>query len=265
MKAKIEILGSIGILVLLMFSCHKETDLSDCEILNGNAKLQRVLEYDTMNTTVPLRILEQYEYDELGRISRVSVPKAIDTNLDSSLYSYDLYEYNSDNQLIKKANYNANIYSLTGYVNLRNHIYSYSDEGKVNKEYIEYPLIGSYSYLLFFYAKNKLAKTETYKMDTDELESYIEYEYDKCGRLIKETEVYMSDTDFVYYTNHSYQNGLNFRSEVYAGKSAAVVDRIREMIKTYDMGNNLIINEIKELQPYSTQPSRVIRYEYYTE
>jgi hypothetical protein len=265
MKIKTEIFDSFLILVLLLISCQKETDLSDCEILNGNAKLKRISVYDTISATVPLRILEQYEYDELDRIFRVSVPKSIDANLDSSLYSYDLYEYNSDNQLIKKSNYNANIYSPTGYVNLRNHIYTYSNEGKLTKEYIEYPLIGSFSYLLYFYSKDKLAKTEAYTMDTDELESYIEYEYDHCGRLIKETTVFISDTDFIYYTKHNYQNGLNFRSDVYAGQSAAIVDHIREMVKTYDTENNLIINEINELQSYSTQPSRVIRYEYYAE
>ncbi len=265
MKTITENFCSLFILIFLLLSCQKETDLSDCEILNGNARLKRILQYDSIGATVPLRILEQYEYDELDRISRVSVPKAIDTNLDSNLYSYDLYEYNSTNQLIKKANYNANIYSPTGYVNLRNHIYTYSNEGKLTKETIEYPLIGSFSYLLYFYSKDRLAKTEEYTMDTDELESYIEYEYDKCGRLIKETMVSVSYPDFIYYTEHSYLNGLNVRSDVYAGKSAAIVDHITEMLKTYDMGNNLIINEINELQSFSTQPSRVIRYEYYDE
>ena len=265
MKTITEKIFSFFILVFLLFSCQKETDPSECELLHGNAKLKRILEYQSIGDTVPVRILEKYEYDEFDRISRVSVPKAIDTNVDSSLYSYDLYEYNSANQLIKKANYNANLYSPTGYVNLRNHIYTYSNEGKLTKETIEYPLIGSFSYLLYFYSKNRLAKTEAYTMDTDELESYIECEYDKCGWLMKETTVFMPDTDFIYYTEHSYQNGLNFKSDVYAGRSASIVDHIREMVKTYDTGNNLIINEINELQSFSTQPSRVIRYEYYDE
>jgi hypothetical protein len=250
---------------LLTIACQKETDLSDCEILHGNVKLKRVLEYTTITDTVPSRILEQYEYDDLDRISRVSVPKAIDTNLDSSLYSYDLYEYNSANHLVKKANYNANIYSPTGYVNLRNHLYTYSEKGKLTEEYIEYPLIGSSCYLLYFYSKDRLSKVETYAMDTDEVESYIEYTHDRCGRVIKEATVFMSDPDFMYYTEHSYQDGLNTRSDVYAGRSASLIDHIREMIKTYDAGNNLIVDEINELQSFSTQASRVLRYEYYDE
>ena len=265
MKTIIKIVGLISSLGLLMFSCQKQTDLSDCELLIGNAKLKRVLEYDKISSTVPLRILEQYEYDEFGRISKFSFPVAIDTNIDNRLYYYELYEYNPANQLIRKERYNANIYSPTGYNNQINYIYSYSSEGKVIKEYVEYPLIGSYSYSLYFYSMDKLIKIEKYKVDTDELESYIEYEYDKCGRLTKENTIFISDPAFIYYTEHSYQNGLNFKSDVFAGRSAANIDHIREMLKTYDIGNNLIIDEINELQEFSTQPSRVIRYEYYDE
>jgi hypothetical protein len=263
MNPNTKFIVSIGILIMPIFGCNKDTDLSDCGQLYGNAKLKRVLEFSSIGSSVPLRILEQYEYDELGRISKFSLPMGIDTNIDNRVYYYDLYEYNSVSQLIRKARYNANVYSPSGYYNQSNFIYTYSSDGKVTKEYIEYPLIGSFSYSLYLYSKDKLVKIEKYKMDTDELESYLEYEYDKCGRLAKENIVNMSYTEFIYFTKHSYQNGLNFKSDDYAGRSASNIEHIREMLKTYDTENNLILNEINELQEFSTQPSRVIRYEYY--
>jgi hypothetical protein len=263
MKTIINITASISILVLLIIGCKKEAVLSDCKLLSGNLKVRRILEFDTINLTVPLKILEQYEYDEFGRISRVSVPKAIDTTIDNRLYSFNLYEYNSASQISKIVTYNANIYSPTGFINLRNQIYLYSGNGKLIKETIEYPQTGSFAYSKYLYSMSKLTKFEKYKMDTDELESYTEYKYDKCGRLIKENQVFLSDNTFIYFTEHNYLNGLNFRSDVYAGRSASAIGHIREMLKTYDTGNNLISNKINELEEYSTQPSRIIRYEYY--
>jgi hypothetical protein len=234
-------------------------------LLYGDLKLKRVLEYETDSSTAPVRILEQYEYDEFGRISMFSLPMALDTSIDNRFYYYDLYMYNSDNQLTRIERYNANIYSPTGYNNQRNSVYYYSSEGKLIKEYIEYPLISSFSYSLYFYSADKLIKIEKYAMGTDDLESYIEYEYDHCGWLIKENTVFTSDNEFIYFTEHIYENGLNVKSDVYAGRSASNIDHIREILKTYDMGNNLILKEINELEVFSTQPSRVLKYEYYPE
>ena len=258
-------LVSIGILILLLFGCQKDTDLSDYGPQYGNAKLKRVLEYESISSSVPLRILEQYEYDEFGRISKFLFPMAIDTNIDNGVFYYDLYQYNTKGQLTVKERHHSNIYSPTGYVNISNFIYTYSIDGKVTKEHIEYPLIDSFSYSLYYYSKDVLAKIEKYKMDTDEVESYIEYEYDKYGELTKENRVLMSNIAFKYFTEHSYQSGLNVKSDEYAGRSASNIEHIREMLKTYDVENNLIINEINELEEFSTQPSRVIRYEYYDE
>ena len=75
----------------------------------------------------------------------------------------------------------------------------------------------------------------------------------------------MSDTTFINYIKHSYQDGLNYKTYEYAGRSASNIVHIREMLKTYDAQDNLTINEINELEEYSSQPSRVIRYEYYDE
>jgi len=265
MKKKSIILCSFGILVLLVFCCEKETDFTECELLNGNAKLKRVLVYDSISSTVPANVIEQYEYDEFGRISRFSFPMAIDTNIDNRVYYYIDYKYNSVNQLIEKTRYHTNIYSPTGYLILAKFYYTYSHEGKLIKEYIEYPVISSFSYSLYYYFMDKLIIVENYEMGTDELESYTKYDYDKCGRLIKESVTYMVNTLQILVTEHKYQNGHNYRSDVYVREVDSYNTHLREMLKTYDYDNNLIINEINELSEYSSQPSRVLKYEYYDE
>lgn len=265
MKKKSEILCSIGILILIVFSCEKETDVSDCELLDGNAKLRRVLVYDSIGSAVPSQVLEQYEYDEFGRISRFSFPIAIDTNIDNRVYYYIDYKYNSINQLIEKVRYHANIYSPTGYLILAKYYYTYSHEGKLIKEYIEYPVINSFSYSLYYYFMDKLILVQYYETGTDELESYTKYDYDKCGRLIKESEIHMVNTSQILVTEHKYQNGQNYRSDVYVREVDSYDTHLREMLKTYDADNNLIINEINELDEYTYQVSRVLRYEYYEE
>ncbi|MBN1791564.1 MAG: hypothetical protein JW830_13770 [Bacteroidales bacterium] len=265
MKKKSEILCSIGILVLFVFCCEKETDFSECELLTGNAKLKRVLVYDSIGSTVPSKVLEQYEYDEFGRISRFSFPMAVDTNIDNRVYYYITYKYNSINQLIEKVRYHANIYSPTGFVILAKYFYTYSHEGKLIKEYIEYPEISSFSYSIYYYFMDKLIMVQNYEMGTDELESYTRYDYDKCGRLTKESEVHMVNTLQIFFTEHKYQNGHNYRSDAYVREDDSDNTHLREMLKTYDDDNNLIINEIIELDEYSAQPSRVLKYEYYPE
>lgn len=265
MKKKSEILCSIGILVLFVFSCEKGTDFSECELLTGNAKLKRVLVYDSISSTVPSEVIEKYEYDEFGRISRFSYPMAIDTNIDNRAYYYIDYKYNSTNQLIEKVRYHANIYSPTGYMILAKYYYTYSHEGKLIKEYIEYPVISSFGYSLYYYFMDKLIIVQKYETGTDELESYTRYDYDKCGRLIKESEVHMVNTFQIFVTENKYQSGHNYRSDVYVKEDDSSYTHLREMLKTYDDDNNLIINEINELIEYSAQPSHVLKYEYYEE
>jgi spermidine synthase len=102
-------------------------------------------------------------------------------------------------------------------------------------------------------------------MGTDELESYTKYDYDKCARLIKESDVYMVNTSQIFVTEHKYQNGHNNLSDVYVREVESNNIHLRELLKTYDDDNNLIIVEINELEEYSTQPSRVLKYEYYNE
>lgn len=240
-------------------SCQKEDDSLENPIYPSNAKLKRILGYSTMDPDKPISIVEEYEYDEKGRISKVSSPMYQDGVIVGTI-RYDLYEYNSQGQLIKIENYNANSNSPTGFINLKNYTYTYSNNGKKEKEYIEYPQIGSFSYTLYKYDKGILSRIEKYGRDSDDLENYVVNEYDKLGNLVKET-AYRADNQPYSYTQHSYEKGLNIQSDIFGGEGMKI--HAREIFKTYDENNNLIIKESNELLSYSSSLSYVLRYEYF--
>lgn len=256
MKTKSLFFGLISLLIVLFSNCSKEDDFSDSELLQGNARLKRVLLFATIDSEEPMSILEEYEYDEKGRISKVSAPLG---DRDGLLY-YNLYEYNSANQLIKIVNYHSNNNSPTGFINLKNYIYSYLSDGKIERKYIEYPQMNSFEYFIYEYQNKQPVKIKKYD-NSNELESYVVNQYDNSGKLIKETS-YAYDNHCTSYTQHSYSNGLNIKSDVYSGKD---MEHMREIIKTYDDNNNLIILESNELSICSSAMSCVLRYEYYEE
>jgi len=254
MKTKL-LLGLSSLIFILFSSCQKENDFSDSNVVVGNGKFKCILLFATIDSENPISIVEEYEYDEESRISKVSSPMYQDGEIVGTIH-YDLYEYNSIGQLIKITNYNANSNSPTGFINLKNYIYTYSNDGKKEKEYIEYPQINSFEYLLFKYNNDRLVRIEKYG-NTNALESYVVNEYDNSGKLIKETS-YAYDNHCTSYTQHSYSNGLNIKSDVYQGGI-----HFREILRTYDLNNNLIILESNELSLYSSMMSHVLRYEYY--
>jgi hypothetical protein len=55
---------------LVFLSCQKD----DSEINQENAKLKQVLLYSDLNSPDPISIVEEYEYDDNGKISKVSSP-----------------------------------------------------------------------------------------------------------------------------------------------------------------------------------------------
>lgn len=263
MKPKSFSIVIISLIFILIYGCQKENDFfentTNHTITNQkDAKLKQVLLYASIENDVPISILEEYEYDDEGRISKVSSPMYEDGEIVGTI-KYDLYNYNSEGQLIKIEHFNANINSPTGFINLRNHIYTYSDDGKKEKEYIEYPVIGSSEYLLYKYDKGNLAKIEKYGIDGN-LEKYIINEYDNSGNLIKETSFHEDNNPFSY-TQHAYKNGLNMQSNVYAGDD--MQEHLREIIRTYDENNNLVILESNELSLFSSVMSYVLKYEYF--
>ena len=169
MKTKSLFFGLISLLIVLFSNCQKEDDFSDSELLQGNARLKRVLLFVTIDSEEPISILEEYEYNEKGRISKVSSPMYQDGIIVGTI-SYDLYEYNSSGQLIKIVIYRSNINSPTGFINLKNYIYSYLSDGKIEREYIEYTQMNSFEYFVYEYQNNQLVKIKKYD-NKNELES----------------------------------------------------------------------------------------------
>jgi hypothetical protein len=256
MKSKHIILGILSL--ILVSGCQKDNSLDN--IYHDGAKLKRVLLYSSIDSEDPISIVAEYEYNSEDKISKVSSPMYQDGEIVGTI-KYDLYYYNSQGQLIKIENFNANTYSPTGFINLKNYIYTYSDNGKKEKELIEYPQIGSFEYSLYKYDRHKLTRIEKYD-NADILVSYVINDYDNSGNLIKETS-YGADNKSYSYTQHTYNNGLNVQSDVFTGED--MKEHLRVIFRTYDKNGNLLIQESNELALYSSMMSHVLKYEYYGE
>lgn len=240
-------------MVFILLSCQK--DDSEINSAQGNAKLKQVLLFSNIDSQDPISIVEEYEYDDNGKISKVSSPM-YDNGTIVGTIKYDLYEYNSSDQLIKIMNYNANINSPTGFINLKNTSHIYSTDGKKIKETIDYPLAGISEYSDFEYKNGLLVKIKKYSQN--KLENYTEYKYDKSDKVIKET-FYASDDKCISYTIHSYTGSLQTKSDLYTSTN----DHYRSINRIFDKNNNIITLESKELSLYSSMMSHVLRYKYY--
>ena len=240
--------------VFLFSGCQK--DHIDSIPNDVNAKLKQVIMFSKIDSEEPIGIAEEYVYDEKGRISRTSSPM-YENGVIVGTIKYNLYEYNSSDQIVKISNYNANINSPTGYINLYNYIYSYSPDGKKVKESVE-DLNGVITeYSDYEYKDDQLVKSKKYSHNI--LETYIEYQYDKSGRLIKES-FFTSDGNCITYTIHAYSGFLQVKSDAYVYKNDS---HYRSIKRTFDDNNNLITLESNELALYSNSMSFVYRYKYY--
>ena len=254
MKTKLSILGMCSLMTFVLLSCQK--DDSDITSNQANAKLKQVLLFANIDSQDPISIVEEYEYDDNGKISKVSSPM-YDNGTIVGTIKYNVYEYNESGQLIKIMNYNANINSPTGFINLKNTSFTYSTEGIKIKETIEYPLGGITEYSDFEYQNGLLSKIKKYS--GNQLENYTEFQYDKSDKLIKET-FYASDDQCISYTIHSYTGSLQTKSDLYTYPTNA---HYRSINRTFDKNNNIITLESKELSLYSSMMSHVLRYKYY--
>ena len=245
------------------------------------AKLKQVSSVESVNSKKTGLITSQYEYDELGRISKVSCPMykdgtpAYENGTIVGLFYYDIYFYNNKSQLEKIMNYHHNIY--TGFPNLKNKFYTYDNSGNKLKVVIEYPLASPprMDSTLYYYDNNRLKREDKYEDGyfgrepwRSELITYIEYEYNNQGELVKENYYSPEDNKPYSYSSslpgdnkpyliitHNYQNDVNVKTE-YSNK-------IREIRRYYDKNNNLIYLESKELSLFSSMTSFVMKYEYY--
>ena len=167
MKSKKLLLGLLSIIIVL--GCEKNNETNEIKNNTQSAKLKRILLYLPDDSEQPLKIVDEYEYDSLNRVYKVSSPMYEDGKIVGTI-KYDLYEYNAQGQLAKVSTFNASLNSPSGFANLKNYIYSYSKSGLKNKELIEYPAISSFEYTLYTYSGKKLTKAEKYG-DNEKLEA----------------------------------------------------------------------------------------------
>ncbi len=238
--------------------CLKDEDALDGMVHEGNNRLKRVLMYANIEALEPISIVREYEYDSLGRISRVSAPSYPDAETKGTDW-YELYAYDEDGRLHERKNYTANRNAPSGFINLMNKHYLYSGSGNLEKEVIEYPEARLSEYTFYTYDHDRLAKAEKYGT-AGTLDHYISYSCDHYGRVTGET-TFTPSNEAVAFVWHTYSGGLRVRSNAYAimGKT---LTHMREIIMQYDAGNNLILLESNELSPMSSMSGYVLRYEY---
>jgi hypothetical protein len=253
MKAKYSYLLML-IAVIAMSACQKDRSVPG--VYPANGKLKQVLMYQSINSEQPMSILEDYEYNEDGRISKKSSPM-YENGVITGVISYDIYEYNAFGQLEKIRDYNANLNSPTGFINLTNTTFSYFADGNTATKTIE-NIDGSVTELyLYDYKDGRPVKIS--KFDKGKPESYSVNEFDAAGRLTKET-FYLADGQEISYTIHSYSGNLLVKSELY---SAPKNSMYRTISRTYDSNGNLILMDSRELFAYSNMMSFVLRYKYF--
>jgi hypothetical protein len=253
-------LALISFLILITSACQKEVTPS-CSYPK-NAKLKRVVICGYIESECPTRecddiikIEEEYEYDSKGRLEKVLISPKYENGILTNPTEYHLYEYNSKGQLVKIESYSK---SSDGYWHDKNHIYTYSDDGKMIKENIEITEVGN-QYKLYKYTNNRLTRIEYYELNSDELEFYILNEYDDSGNLIKETAFDKDGEPFNYFQRNVFENGVIVPSYY---KIWGYTKLGNEFIKTYDENNNLILVETNYGSGSSKGNSRY-KYEYY--
>ena len=267
----------LPILSLLFFSGCEKRETIDYPMMHDyrvqdvlyakDSKLKQISIGDGRGTWY---VHDEFEYDNLGRISKISRPMYEDGEV-NGIISYDIYTYNDKSQLEKIMNYNANLYQ--GFQNLVTYIYAYDNDGNKRKEVIEYPLIGQnrIDSTLYYYDNNRLTRadfyTDGYHDDviwSSKRTSYIEYEYDNQGELVKETTYVGAGVDntLYQYSVHSYKDGLNVKTDVFIYYNVIGKTKLREIRRFYDINDNLIYVESQELSWLSSTMGFVQKYEY---
>jgi len=260
---------------LVLASCEKNgmddnSVIHDYRVQNilyaKGSKLKNISYVESIKSTKGGSIITQYEYDGQGRISKVSQPMYKDgtpifeNGTIVGLYSYSDYLYNDNGLLEEIIYYHSNLYE--GFINLQTTTYSYDKDGNKLKEVIVYPRALPFraDSTLYHYDKNRLKREDKYsdgyhgkEVWSSKLTTYIEYEYDNQGKLVKEITYSAEDNTPYIITKHIYQNGVNVKTEM---------GNIREIRRYYDKNDNLIYLESEESM-YSSAMSCVTKYEYY--
>ena len=267
---------------MAMFSSCEKNEMDSNSVIHDymvhdvlyakGSKLKHISYVESVKSKKGGSIITQYEYDEQGRISKVSQPRyengtpIFENGTIVGLFSYSDYIYNNEGLLDKIIYYHSN---TAGFLNLATYTYSYDKDGNKQKEVIVYPRASPFRMdsTLYYYDNNRLKREDKYEdgyFGTEpwrsELITYIKYEYDNQGNLVKETNYSGTDNTPGQFSIHSYQNGLNVKTEIFNNNKDR---KIREIRRYYDRNDNLIYLESEELSIISSSTSYVNKYEYY--
>lgn len=210
-------------------------------------------------TAGPLYLNEVYEYDKDGRIIKVSRPTYNNNEIGHTGW-YNEYTYNEKGQLVKIAYWVYNRDET--FHNLTITAITYNDRGLKVEEVVGSPDGLATDKKTFEYDKGLLSRQNVYD-HSGALLNYTKYEYDKEGRLSKET-VYGPKSDKPHqYSLYSYENGLNTQVDVYRSVNLQKeYELLRRITKEYDKNNNLVRLSSKEIWMASSMSSYVLFYEY---
>lgn len=226
-------------------------------------------------------VITEYEYDSLGRISKVSTPKYDVYTGEGKItgaVNYKIYFYNADNQLEEIKNYGS--ITCQGYKLAKEatYKYSYDKNGNKLKEVSEYIMADSIYYwvgdnkigysqniidstLYFYDDKNRLIREEKYEGEHGPFVGKLmythdyEYEYDDQGKLVAET-CYSGEWKRF---KHIFEKGLKVKTENFRGQSKNISNETHYF---YDEKGNRIYLESREMSSFSSLLPFDLKYEY---
>ena len=231
----LQIIAMMFVLPFLLLSCGKN-EMDDNSVIDDfrvqnvlyakGSKLKNISYVESIKSKKGGIITTQYEYDERGRISKVSCPMyeegtpIFENGTIIGFFYYSDYVYNNEGLLGKITYYHHNVYE--GLLNSETRIYSYDKNGNKIKEMIEYPRANRTDSILYFYENNRLVREDKYDngifyqgdIAYTGLRDYIEYEYDNQGNLVKEN-YYLAYTGLIKYVEYEYDNQGNLVKENY--------------------------------------------------
>lgn len=243
------------------FSCEQE-DLPDpaepiiCPSIVYPPNAQLLRSYYGKGDENGNTLIEEYEYDAQGRISKVITPYYENGRQNGAL-QYKTYTYDTNGRLAEIATYsrmkegNFNKYSV-----LR---YTYTSEGLKETEIQEFVLAGTSTLKRFHYKDGKIERCEEYA--EGKLVETILYEYGPEGKLARETTYYEGKP--LRYILYAYEATGDATKEKMVEYTVGEIDvPQREMEKVFDPQGNLLSFSNRELRLESSRSSYVIYYEY---
>jgi hypothetical protein len=246
--------GLASIILLVLLSCHKGKD-----ILPEPVRLKQVLMYASIDAKEPMRIEEQYEYNEIGQVSKISY-----FYYDTGPLENAIYDYNSIGRLIKIKHYYGNDTLLETALYQINS-FTYSAEGNKVKESIAQRDGFVKEYNLFFYTEGRLSRIENHIDEGIQGETimYTVFEFDDSGQPVREV-LYWGKTNVPFkWTINTFSNGLNVKTVIYKDENFEDPENVIRVFKrTFDKNKKLKILEINQGPASSSVGNFVYRYIY---